>query len=379
MNRVGDTSSVSIQDGSLERIQIDRNYERYRGPADRPDARENRSGCSRYRRPSVLSSFVRLRRQALEPLGPLEPFSNCSARDRHRGSTTRSRGRRNGGRWSPSCTSNAPLGMVRSAGEQGRGWNEHECDTSEPDLWWRHLLAWSTPLRGWLPLMRTVGCQTEPGRTRISGHHFSWHRAPLPSWSRCTYAQETSKAAADGKFHVKPREANGTWWWVAVCIRVVPASISPLATPRADDESRFASGPPDASSPVSPCNSCAALIIATLGRPAASPRFRSSPGSLAAHDELVNGRRVRPQWTWLRHANWSLGAADAWFHVKHDRAALSLRAPFPDFPAPLSARWRPYLWPFGRHCLPCFALEAHQRGWLRLAFKARRSPSEGSV
>jgi len=27
-----------------------------------------------------------------------------------------------------------------------------------------------------------------------------------------------------------------------------------------------------------------------------------------------------------------LGTADAWFHVKHDRAALSLRAPFPDFP-----------------------------------------------
>lgn len=36
-------------------------------------------------------------------------------------------------------------------------------------------------LRGRLPLMRTVGCQTEPGRTRISGHHFSWHRARLPS------------------------------------------------------------------------------------------------------------------------------------------------------------------------------------------------------
>jgi len=29
--------------------------------------------------------------------------------------------------------------------------------------------------------MRTVGYQTEPGRSRISGHHFSWHRAPSPA------------------------------------------------------------------------------------------------------------------------------------------------------------------------------------------------------
>lgn len=27
---------------------------------------------------------------------------------------------------------------------------------------------------------------------------------------------------------------------------------------------------------------------------------------------------------------WSVGTADAWFHVKHDRAALSVRAPCPD-------------------------------------------------
>ena len=55
-----------------------RGHEGYRALADRPDAREKRSGGSRYRRTSVLSSFVRLRRQALEPLGPLEPFPNCS-------------------------------------------------------------------------------------------------------------------------------------------------------------------------------------------------------------------------------------------------------------------------------------------------------------
>ena len=104
------------------------------------------------------------------------------------------------------------------------------------------------------------------------------------------------------------RETKGSNWnLVVVCIRVVHASTAPLTLPRADDESRFASGPPDASSPVSPCHSRAALVIATLGRPDASPRFRSSPGSLAAHDELVNGRRARPQRTWLRHAELVVG------------------------------------------------------------------------
>jgi len=60
--------------------------------------------------------------------------------------------------------------------------------------------------------------------------------------------------------------------------------------------------------------------------------------------------------------NWPVGTVGSRFHVKHDCAALSVRAPFPDVPAPLSAQWRPYLWPGGQHCLLCVALEAHQRG-----------------
>lgn len=36
--------------------------------------------------------------------------------------------------------------------------------------------------------------------------------------------------------------------------------------------------------------------------------------------------------------NWPVGTVGSWFHVKHDCAALSVRAPFPDVPAPLSAQ-----------------------------------------
>ena len=36
--------------------------------------------------------------------------------------------------------------------------------------------------------------------------------------------------------------------------------------------------------------------------------------------------------------NWPVGTVGSRFHVKHDRAALSVRAPFPDVPAPLSRR-----------------------------------------
>ena len=36
--------------------------------------------------------------------------------------------------------------------------------------------------------------------------------------------------------------------------------------------------------------------------------------------------------------NCPVAAVDAWFHVKHDRAALSVRAPSPDVLAPVFAQ-----------------------------------------
>ena len=80
------------------------------------------------------------------------------------------------------------------------------------------------------------------------------------------------------------------------------------------------------------------LLVAAV-RPASSQRwvdrmrYRASDaphGLSTAHDDILNGRRACAPWTWLRLADLVGGTVDVWFHVKHDRVALSLRAPSPD-------------------------------------------------
>ena len=71
--------------------------------------------------------------------------------------------------------------------------------------------------------------------------------------------------------------------------------------------------------PASPRSSRAArLIAARVDR----MRYRApdAPHGLStAHDDILNGRRTRAPWTWLRHADLVSGTVDVWFHVKHDR------------------------------------------------------------
>ena len=78
--------------------------------------------------------------------------------------TIRAGGAENGGRHRPSVTRHAVRWLAPG---YGAGAVIHERVPSETDLLGRRLLAWSTATRGWLSLMGTVGCQAEPGRTRI--------------------------------------------------------------------------------------------------------------------------------------------------------------------------------------------------------------------
>ena len=124
-----------------------RGHEGYRGPADRPDARERRSGRSRYRRPSVLSSFVRLHWQIQEPPGPSTTPPHLPGRESSlvRPPTIRVGGAKNGGRHRPRVTRQPARWL---APEDGAGAVIHERVPSETDLWGRRLLAGSTPTPG---------------------------------------------------------------------------------------------------------------------------------------------------------------------------------------------------------------------------------------
>ena len=89
---------------------------------------------------------------------------------------------------------------------------------------------------------------------------------------------------------------------------LVQASTSPVALPSADGDVRFVSGSPD------PTLSC--VVLSQLNGPrhrnAGHTRcvvtpFLALPESLDAHDERMNRRRARAQWTWLRHAESARG------------------------------------------------------------------------
>jgi len=111
-------------------------------------------------------------------------------------------------------------------------------------------------------------------------------------------------------------------------------------------------------------------------------RYRASDapqGLSAAHDEIVKVSRVRVPWTWLRHAELSSGCGrrlvsrETWSRCVERACSISWCA------GTRVCAMTSIPWPGGQHCLPCVALEAHRRGRQRLAFKARRSPNEGTV
>lgn len=101
----------------------------------------------------------------------------------------------------------------------------------------------------------------------------------------------------------------------------------PMLTMRADSCPARLKPP----TPASPCSS--RVAPASSQRWVDRMRYRASGaphGLSTAHDGILNGRRARAPWTWLRLADLVSGTVDVWFHVKHDRVALSLRAPSPD-------------------------------------------------
>lgn len=88
------------------------------------------------------------------------------------------------------------------------------------------------------------------------------------------------------------------------------------------------------------------LLVAAV-RPASSQRwvdrmrYRASDapyGLSAAHHEIVNGRRVCASGRGSDMLNWPVGTVGSRFHVKHDCAAVSVRAPSPDVLAPVFAQ-----------------------------------------
>ena len=90
------------------------------------------------------------------------------------------------------------------------------------------------------------------------------------------------------------------------------------------------------------------------------------------------GKGCVPSERVLGMLNQPAGAVDAWFHVKHDRAALGSHVPCSDCLAPEYVRGGPSA-RRRRHGLPRVELEADERGWQRHVFEARPSSNEGTV
>ena len=121
--------------------------------------------------------------------------------------------------------------------------------------------------------MRTVGCQTEVGRTRI-GPPSQLAPGPSPAMkltpvcagielgrSQQQVSRETNGRSIGSRSRAPVRILRGS------------ASTSLVALPHVDDESRFVPCSSDVLSPASPRSSRAARLIAALGRPDALPRF----------------------------------------------------------------------------------------------------------